>query len=260
MPTHDLLFSRRALIGCAAAAVLLPRQGRAQAAGDLAQIIDRHVRARGGAAALDRVRACLIEVDINERGQLLNGRYAASTDRMVRIDVYVGGNRVGSEGVDRQGVWLKGGGDAAPQPSVATGAANALLHGAENHLFGLHRFAERGHRLRLMPGERIDGVEHPVVEVVYSTGHTSYFYLDPRTWMIVRRRDERAYHPDVDQTRQRVESRYSDFQTVDGVAAAHRTVDVDLANGTELSTQQVTSRRLNPDLPAGYFDRAYTPA
>ena len=64
----------------------------------------------------------------------------------------------------------------APRPSVATGAANALLHGAENHLFGLHRFAERGHRLRLMPAEPIDGIDHPVIEVVYTTGHTSYFY------------------------------------------------------------------------------------
>ena len=257
--------SRRSLIGAAGAAFLVP--GCVAVRPDrlgLADIVDRHVRARGGAAALDRVRSCRMAVDIMERGQALHGRYAAdASDRrgtVVRIDVYVDGSHVGSEGVDRAGVWNRGPGDAAPTPSVATGAANALLHGAENHLFGLHRFAGRGHRLRLMPAERIDGVEHPVIEVVYATGHTSYFYVDPATWMLARRRDERAYHPDVDQTRQRVETRYSDFQTVDGVVAAHRNVDVDLASGTELSTNQVRERLLNPAFPAGYFDRTWRPA
>jgi hypothetical protein len=252
---------RRALLAGAGSALLLPtRLFALQAAPQLDDIVARHVAARGGATALDRVRSCLIELDINERGQTIQGRYAASVDRLVRIDIYAGGNLVYREGVDREGVWLWPGGETAPRPSVATGAANALLHGAENHLFGLHRFAERGHRLRLMPAERIDGRDHHVIEIVYSTGHTSYFYVDPQSWQIVRRRDQRAYHPDADTTQQRVETRYSDFQTISGVVAAHRNVDVDLANGTVMATNQITRRVLNPELPAGLFDRAYIPA
>jgi hypothetical protein len=245
------------------AAGMLTGLARAQEPLTLEEIIRRHVAARGGAAALDRIRSCRIAVDILERGQALRGLYAANASdprgTVVRIDVYAGGNHVGSEGMDRQGVWNRGPGNAAPTPSVATGAANALLHGAENHLFGLHRFTTRGHRLRLMPAERIDGAEYPVVEVVYTTGHASYFYVDPASWMLARRRDERAYHPDVDQTRQRIETRYSDFQAVDGVIAAHRQIDIDLANGVEISTNRVGERLLNPSFPKGYFDRSWRP-
>ena len=257
------MMQRREALATMAAGLLWAGMARAQPALALEEILRRHVAARGGAAALDRVRSCRIAVDILERGQALHGRYAADASdprgTVVRIDIYAGGNHVGSEGVDRQGVWNRGPGDAAPTPSVATGAANALLHGAENHLFGLHRFAGRGHRLRLMPAERIDGIDYPVVEVVYTTGHTSYFYVDPASWMLARRRDERAYHPDVDQTRQRIETRYADFQAVDGVIAAHRQIDIDLASGAEMSTNQVRERLLNPAFPEGFFDRSWRP-
>ena len=225
----------------------------APAATTLAQVIARNTQARGGAAALDRVRSIAVDVEIVEGGQTLNGHYAANTDGLVRIDVYAGGKLVGAEGVDSQGVWILA--KEGPRESVATGAANALKHGAENHLFGWHRFAERGHRLALMPPAAIDGTTYQVVEVRYSTGHVSYFYVDPVSWQAVRRRDERAYHPDVSQAKQRVESRSLDFQAVDGVVAAHRNEDYDLDSGKLLSVNRVLSRRINPALPAGYFDR-----
>lgn len=240
--------------------MLAPGFASAQPHLTLAEVIDRHVAARGGRAALDRVRSCLFELDMSERGQNFQGRYAADVSGLVRIDIFVGGNLAYREGVDRDGVWLWPTDAPAPTPSAATGAANALLHGAENHLFGLHRFTERGHRLRLMPNERIDGVDQKVIEIVYRTGHVSYFYLDPATWLFVRRRDERAYHPDNDTTRQRVETRFSDYQIVDGVRASHHDTDVDLATGAVLASHQVTRRTLNPALPDGLFARTYRPA
>lgn len=251
--------SRRSAIAGAAAALLAGPLLARRAQPGLADIIARHVRARGGAAALDRVHSCLMELDISERGQTIHGRYAADAAGLVRIDIHAGGNLVYREGVDRRGGWFWDGDAAAPQPSNAQGT-NALLHGAENHLFGLHRFAARGHRLRLMPEERIEGRLDPVIEVTYRTGHVSYFYVDPVSWMLVRRRDERAYHPDANLTQQRVESRFSDFQIVDEVVAAHRDLDVDLATGATLASHQVTLRLLNPRLPEGLFDRTYQPA
>ena len=252
--------SRRHFIAGTCSLAVLPACVSTPAAGDrLQEVVDRHVRARGGAAALDRVRSCLIELDISERGQTIHGRYAADAAGLVRIDIYAGGALVYREGVDARGVWLWPQDSEAPRASEATGAANALLHGAENHLFGLHRFAERGHRLRLMPAERIEGVEYPVIKVVYRTGHTSYFYVDPQTWLIVRRRDLRAYHPDVDSTEQRIETLFSDFQSVDGVVASHHDVDREIGSGVILASHQVTRRILNPRLPEGVFDRSYRP-
>jgi hypothetical protein len=240
-----------ALLGAGASACMTRQIGPGPAALD--EVVRRNTLARGGAAALDRMRSIAVDVEIIEAGQTLNGHYAASTNGLVRIDVYAGGNLVGAEGIDAQGVWILG--SDGPQPSVATGAANALLHGAHNHLFGWHRFGELGHILALMPPSTLDGVTHHVVEIRYSTGHVSYFYVDPVTSQAVRRRDERAYHPDVSSTRQRVESRSMDFQSVDGVIAAHRNEDYDLDSGRLLSVNRVLSRRINPPLAANHFDR-----
>ena len=234
-------------------AVAPPADRVAPVALTLQQVIDRNTEARGGAAALDRIQSVIFDVEIHEGGQTLNGRYAASKNGFVRVDIYVDGKYAGGEGIDAAGVWTTG--KNGPEPSVATGAANALLHGAEDKLYGWHRFAERGHKLTLMPPQTIDGVTYQVVEIRYSTGHVSYYYVDPKTWLAVRRRDERAFHPDVDQTKQRVESIYSDFQAVDGVVAPHADADIDLATGKVLATHPVLRRQINPQLPADYFDR-----
>ena len=71
----------------------------------------------------------------------------------------------------------------------------------------------------------------------------------------VRRRDERAYHPDNDQTKQKVETRFSNFVAVDGVLAAQLGTDYDLATGKVLSTNRTLAWRINPQLDADYFHR-----
>jgi hypothetical protein len=157
-------------------------------------------------------------------------------------------------------VWLWPSDEPAAKDSVAEGAANALLHGIEGNLVGMHRFAERGHTLRLMPPETLDGVTYQVVEVVFRTGHTSYFYIDPVSWQITRKRDERSYHPDADATQKHIESRYSDFKTLNGVVSSDRNEDYDLGTAALLSTNQVTARIWNPSITPGVFDRQYVGA
>jgi hypothetical protein len=232
-------------LGCSAA----PAQSLS-----LEEIVARNVEARGGAAALDNVRQIAIEPEIHEAGNVLRGRYAADPAGLVRIDIYADGKLVFREGVDAEGVWLWPAGKPEPEPSKAEGAANALLNGAEMHLFGLHRYAERGHALTLMPSETIEGVTYHVVRAALGTGHTVYFYLDPKSWQIVRRRDERAYHPDVDQTRQRIETRFSDFRTVSGVVFPFYSEDVEIG-GRKLGHAKVLSLKINPGLAPSRFDR-----
>jgi hypothetical protein len=250
------MFDRRQLIAALTVLGALPAYGFA-AAPPLDEVIARHVEARGGASALDRVKRGRIKLDITERGQTIQGVYLADIAGLVRIDIYVGGALVYREGVDNKGVWLWPAEEAAPKASVAEGAANALLHGIESNLVGMHRFAERGHKLRLMPRATLDGVTYHVIEVVFRTGHTSYFYIDPTTWLIMRRRDERAYHPDADPTHKRVETRYSDFRVVGGVKMTTRNEDYDLADGSLLSSQQVKEVVWNPEVAPGVFDRNF---
>lgn len=257
MPEAEHHLTRRAALAAAGALIGSACAPLKLGGGPLTldEAIRRNTLARGGAAALDKVRSLQIDVELNEGGQMLGGPYAATTAGLVRVDIYVRGKNVYSEGVDSVGVWRWTGGPEPAQPSTAAGAANALTNGAEQHLFGWHRFRERGHAMALMPPELIGGVSYAVVEVRFATGQTSYFYVDPATWQAVRRRDERAYHPDNDQTKKRIESRFFDFVAVDGVLLSHRSEDIDLATGKTLATSRVISRRINPPLPAGYFDR-----
>ena len=220
----------------------------------LDQAIARNVEARGGAEALDRIESQRIDVTIEEGDATYQGRYAANSDGLVRIDIYVDGNRIYSEGIDEDGVWMRSGDDPAEE-SKATGARNALLHGAEDHLFGWHRFAKRGHEFALKPAEEVDGREHAVVEIRYKTGHVGYYFLDPKTWLAVRKRDERAYHPDVDPTEVKVESRPGDFIEVEGVTFANSNTDFNMETGEVLASNKVTARTINPELCPTYFDR-----
>jgi hypothetical protein len=193
-----------------------------------------------------------IDVEIDEGGQKLNGHYAATSNGLARIDVYAAGKSVFSEGLDADGGWFWNGKEI--KTSNAGGVA-ALRNGADNNALGWHRFEARGHKLTLMPQEMIDAISYPVVEILYTTGQRSYFYIDPKSWLVVRRRDERAYHPDVDPTKQRVETRFSNFERVAGVVAPHLDQDFDLATNKLLASHRVLARRVNPELSEGYFDR-----
>jgi hypothetical protein len=246
-----------AAIGLAAAAA----QGCAGREASLAQIIERHTEARGGAAAIDRVNSAAIDVDIRERGQTYLVKYHAVADPAprARVDVVVDGRTVYSEGIEDDGVWLWDRSEPAAKASEAVDAADALFHGVEFNLVGLHRYERRGHRLKAMPREKIDGVSYYVLEVAYSTGPRSYFYIDPETWLIARRRDERAYHPDLDPTKTRVESRYSDYRQAAGVLFNDKSEDFNLDSGELLATNTVLKRVINPELPANLFDRSYNP-
>jgi hypothetical protein len=258
MKLDQCAVTRRAMFGtmlaAGAAMTCAPSLARPLHPLSLDEVIRRNTRARGGAAALDRMHSVSIDVEIDEGPQKLNGHYVATDSGMVRIDLYAAGKFDGAEGVDSNGAWLWGGERVGAKQSVDAGHY-ALLNGAENHLLGWHRFAKRGHQLALMPSETIDGVTYIVVEVRYETGQLSYFYVDPISWLAVRRRDERAYHPDVNLTKKRVETRFSNFVKVAGITEAHRNEDFDLVSGKLLSTNRVLARRINPVLPADYFDR-----
>ena len=209
MTSHEASLTRRAMLGTMFAvggmAAGAPSMALAAHPLSLGEVIRRNTLARGGAAALDRMHSLLAEVDVDEAGQTVGGPYAANKAGMVRVDIYAGGKNVYSEGVDLNGVWRWTGGPEPAQPSVATGARNALTNGAEDKLFGWDRFAARGHRLALMPPALLDGVRYQVVEVRYASGHVSYFYVNPATWQAERRRDERAYHPDNDPAKKQIE-------------------------------------------------------
>jgi hypothetical protein len=89
---------RRDFLGAAVAINAMPCLSTAARAAaldlTLEEVIARHTIARGGARALDAVRAMAAEMDIAEKGTTVTGHYAATSSGLMRIDVYARGARI----------------------------------------------------------------------------------------------------------------------------------------------------------------------
>lgn len=209
------------------------------------ELIAHNVEARGGASRLDAIENLRTRVRIIEPTYTVVGDYRATTDGRMRIDVFTGARRVFSEGIDGDGAWQRAGGDDAPiTPSSEAGRA-ALLHGIEFNLFGLHRFAERGHTIELDGREVVDGTDYYVLHVTLRDGFETWLYLDPSSWMIGRQRDVRALHPDMDPDEKVIETVAERFGTHCGVETAIVSKHKDVATGDVLQTTELLTQECN---------------
>lgn len=240
---------------------LLPlafRAGRAEAAPGLSlhQVIDRHVAARGGAARLDAVNAMAVDMQIIEKGEVIEARYRCDKSPAYRIDIYAGGKHVFCEGLDASGTWIWPGDQPAARPGVDDGK-RAGLEGIQFNLYGLHAFPGLGNKLGLDGREAIAGVNYYVVRVDLAYGDPAFLYIDPQTWMIARRREVRAYHPDRDATKQHLETQYTDFRDTGGIMDAFLQHQVNLATGA--ITQVVALKQIahDPVLRPGELTRGF---
>lgn len=251
------MYTRRESLrmGTAATCAML-MAGNAPVEPTLAQIIERHTIARGGAAALDRIHAKRVDLTITEKGQTYDARYQCVADPAWRIDIYAGGKHVFCEGLDKQGPWLWPGSAAVPRDGVPD-ARRTGIQGIEFHLYGLHRFTERGHTITLDAPQAVDGVTYHVLRVTMRDAYETFLFVNPSTWLIDRRRDERAPHPDVDPTRRFLEKRFGDYRPVSGVMTAFLEEQVDLVSGETINTSAVRDMAYNHAYPTGTFERNF---
>jgi hypothetical protein len=91
------------------------------------------------------------------------------------------------------------------------------------------------------------------LRITLTDGYTTTLYIDPKSWLITRRRDVRPLHPDVDPTPTTIESRFFDFRKVDGVLFAFASTDTDLATHKTLETTNVRSLKVNPQFDPAMF-------
>ena len=218
------------------------------------QLIERHVRAVGGRAAIEAVHSIRIDLHITDPGFEVDGSYIAARPGWMRIDIKAGGQHVYTEALNSTRAWQwKGKGRPVDESAIGTAA---LRHGVElpGHLFGLHEMQARGHRLEAAGSEKIDGSNYHVLRVTLADGYSTTFYVDPDSWLITRRRDVRPLHPDVDPTPTTIENRMSDFRRVGGLLFPFFSTDTDLATGKILETAAVRSITLNPAFDPGIFE------
>jgi hypothetical protein len=230
------------------------------AAGDadlpLAEIIARHTKARGGAAALDAINSQEVALQIVEKGQVVNAHYRCIKQPAFRIDIYDKGKHVFCEGLDAKGPWIWPG----DQPAARQGVPDAKRTGIEGvlfNLYGLHAFPALGNKIVLDGRETIGGVNYYVLRVSLKDSYQTFLYIDPENWMIARRRDFRANHPDIYPVKEPLETQYSDFRPVDGVMAPALQYQVALNSGRISQVTIVDRMAYNPKLDAKIFDRSY---
>ena len=178
------------------------------------QLIERNTEAVGGRAALEAIHSIRVDLHVADPGFEADGDYIAARPGRMRIDITANGQHVYTEAFNGTRAWQwKGKGEPIDESPTATAA---LRRGVDSpgHLFGLHELRARGHRLELVGREKVDGINYHVLRITLSDGYTTTLYLDPDSWLITRRRDVRALHPDVDPTPTTIENKMTDFRRV----------------------------------------------
>ena len=134
----------------------------------LAQLLACHDSAVGG-PALRAVQRQEYRISIEEGGATLRGRYRATRDGRMRIDVFADSIRVFSEGWDGQHGWELAQGAAAPTPTSSPATAT-LWHGLAQpgHLWTLADMKRNGHAVALAGRETIEATS-------YLRGHANAF-------------------------------------------------------------------------------------
>jgi hypothetical protein len=208
------------------------------------EIVARATEAVGGAEQLRQLRNIRLVAEWTENGTAFRGDYRATRDGRMRIDVFVDGRRVFSEGIDRAGAWEQRGPTAAAT-AVGEAARNALAHGIAYRFDGLWFAREQGRTVTLVGDDIEDGVTYFVVKLAFPDGFETYFLVNPRTWLIERQRDRRAYHPSNDPQQITVESVHEAFSPMCGVQLARASRDVNLGTGATLSQSRVVEGHCN---------------
>ncbi len=226
-----------------------PREGSPT----LAELVERNTAAMGGRKAIEATRSVTYHLRIQEPSFTVEGDYVADREGRMRIDVYADGKRVYTEARDGKDSWQMGQ-DGVAQTSSGPGAA-ALWHGTQfpGKLLGLHEMAAHGHTLEPAGDETLDGTLYHVIKLTYSDGFTTWLYLDSRTSLIARQRDERALHPDADPAVKWVETRMEDYRPVEGVMRPRTSRQIDLRTGATVQTATVTSIEVNVAPAADLF-------
>jgi hypothetical protein len=244
-------FMKPHIVGCVAA--FLAGVAAAEST-ELAALVARNTAVRGGAAAIESVSVYEADIRIVEPTFEVDGRYIATRDGRMRIDVLADGEHVFTEALGRDRAWSWN-----PEGGVTTASAQgraALRHGIEFpfKLFGLHEMADRGHRLESAGQERIGGVDYDVLRLRLDDGFETLYYLNPDTGLIERERQRRAMHVDVDPEPVWIETEFSDWRTAGGVLYPHRMVEREVATGKVLSTTTTLAIRLNSSPPDARFE------
>jgi hypothetical protein len=213
---------------------------------DLAEVVARNAEARGGRAAIEAIQSLEARLRIAEPTYEAEGLWRVDRRGRMRIDVFIGDRRVFTESFDGTNGWQMPADAERAKPASPEGAA-ALRHSGQlpTNVLGLHEMAAHGHRLDLAGREEIDGIRYYALDLTLDDGFRTRYYLDPKSFLVVRSRVHKALHPDNDPTPTTIETVWSDFRPVSGVLFPFAARDTDLATGKLLQTTKLLEMAAN---------------
>lgn len=218
----------------------------------LDQILACNAAALGGMATLGGIETLRFDLDIREPTFAVTGRYVASRDGTMRIDIFAAGERVFAEGLEDGAAWQwtpAGRGEVRPE-----GAA-ALRHGIEapGRFWTLGQLRQRGLQVEwLEPGPQAQPDEWQL-RLTRADGSQFDYFIDRFSCLPTREVSRRALHPDVDPTVVAIETAYKEPFTVDGVVRFRVSEQRDLDSGEWLGTTRIVDVTQGLELADGFF-------
>jgi hypothetical protein len=247
MPRPKPSISAAAILG-----VLLLSLSPAALADRLDQILACNAAALGGTATLGGIDTLRFDLDIREPTFAVMGRYVASRDGTMRIDIFADGERVFAEGLQGGTAWQwtpKG-----LQEVRADGAA-ALRHGVEapGRFWTLSQLRQRGLQVEwLDPGPQARSNEWQL-QLTRVDGSRLDYFIDRLSCLPTREISRRALHPDVDPTVVTIETSWHEPFTADGVVRFRVSEQRDLDSGEWLGTTRIVDVSQGLELAEGFF-------
>lgn len=242
------VFSIVLLLVCAAPAL----------ASELDSILARNAKAHGD-SAYARIDAIKVQLHITEPTFEVTGTYVATRSGQMRIDIYVGEDRVFAEGLNADCAWEWNPGQSEEELGACVGETEtaALRHGIElpGNFFTMQEVRERGADVELIG----DTESEWQVRVTLADGFARDYFIDQESFRINRARDFRAFHPGIDPTRVNIETRYEDQKFVDGVLRVSRQVNVNVDTDEVLGTTRILSVEHNPQVSDEMFEAGWVP-
>ena len=218
------------------------------------QLVERHTESRGGKQAIENVHSLRFILEITEPGFTVCGDYVATRDGFMRIDIYSGNERVFTEALGADGGWQLLQGATVPT-DLSEDGEKALKRGLIGNLYGLHELSAFNYTLSFSETEAEDAKNFWTIDQVGPDGHSKRLFMDKASFLITRTLDTSALHPDLDKTKSRTETRYTDFEAFGGVLYARLTEKVDTASARVVQTVMVKEIHINPTIDPATFVR-----
>jgi len=239
--------------------LLLAATAAGQEALSIDQIVTRHVGALGGAEKIDGLQSLVIRGMHHEGGVIPPDMPIRARNYMAFLRPYYGvigdpaiANPELREGFD--GSSWEYYGDPGIVVRTVGAAAAATRHTPEFLQDSLVDYREKGTHLELVGSEKIGDRQCYKIQVTLADGFEKYVFVDRETFLVIADRKSAPIHAFGSSVIS--ETRFSDYQPVNGVLMWRRELEVEMATGRVLAE----SRRVTIEANTLHDPSIFSPA